>query len=80
MPGRRRNKDMKKVRERRLIPHCADCILVEYLDEMVKDPEDPDYQLVRKRIQDMAKRANNRNPFRAGRPERFLRQEKEMIL
>lgn len=50
--------------------------LVGQLDYLVKDPEDSDYLVLKEELQIIARQAENRNPFGAGRPERFDEAEK----
>ena len=50
--------------------------LVEQLDFLVKDPADPDYLVLKERLNWFARKAMDRNPFGAGRPGRFDDSEK----
>lgn len=61
------------------IRYCTATGLVDFLDHYVKDTEDPDYQLLKKRLMEAAKRSEARNPFGAGRPERFDEEDKNDI-
>ena len=54
--------------------------LVEQLDYLVKDPEDKDYLILKRRLYEAAERSVERNPFGAGRPERFDEQNKKEML
>lgn len=58
---------------RYMMPH----LLVEQLDYLVKDPQDHDYLILKERLIETARSAENRNPFGAGRPERFATKEKQ---
>lgn len=61
-------------------PYMSSIRLVEQLDFLVKDPDDPDYLILKERLRECAKKAANRNPFGAARPERFYDREKlEMV-
>ena len=62
------------------IKYCTATGLVDFLDHYVKDTEDPDYQLLKKRLMEAAKRSEARNSFGAGRPERFDEEDKKDIL
>lgn len=62
------------------IRYCTVSRLADYLDYYVKDTEDPDYQLLKKRLMEAAKRSEDRNPFGAGRPERFDEEDKKEML
>lgn len=62
------------------IRYCTAVGLVKFLDHFVKDTEDPDYQLLKKRLMEAAKRSEARNPFGAGRPERFDEEDKKAML
>ena len=62
------------------IRYCTVSRLTDYLDYYVKDTEDPDYQLLKKRLMEAAKRSEARNPFGAGRPERFDEEDKKGML
>jgi hypothetical protein len=62
------------------IRYCIVSRLADYLDYYVKDTEDPDYQLLKKRLMEAAKRSEDRNPFGAGRPERFDEEDKKYML
>ena len=62
------------------IRYCTVSRLTDYLDYYVKDTEDPDYQLLKKRLMEAAKRSEDRNPFGAGRPERFDEEDKKGML
>lgn len=62
------------------IRYCCATYLVKYLDYFVKDTEDADYQLLKKRLMEAAKRSEARNPFGAGRPERFDEEDKKAML
>lgn len=57
-------------------PYMMPHLLVEQLDYLVKDPLDQDYLILKKRLIETARCAENRNPFGAGRPERFTPREK----
>lgn len=52
-------------------------LLVEQLDYLVKDPQDPDYLILKERLLETVRCAEDRNPFGAGRPERFTPIEKQ---
>ncbi len=60
--------------------YCMPAYLVEQLDYLVKDPEDKDYLILKRRLYEAAKRSVERNPFGAGRPERFDEQDKKEML
>ena len=51
-------------------------LLVEQLDYYVKDPKDQDYLLLKQYLSQASYKAENPNPFLAGRPERFTDEEK----
>lgn len=51
-------------------------LLVEQLDYLVKAPQDPDYLILKERLLETVRCAEDRNPFGAGRPERFITQRK----
>lgn len=51
-------------------------LLVEQLDYYVKDPGDQDYLLLKHFLSQAAHKAENPNPFDAGRPKRFSDEEK----
>ncbi len=63
-----------------LIRYCTASRLPVYLDYFARDTEDPDYQLLRKRLTEAAERSEDRNPFGAGRPERFDEEDKKSML
>jgi len=52
-------------------------LLVEQLDYLVKAPQDPDYLILKERLLETVRCAEDRNPFGAGRPERFTPREKQ---
>ena len=60
--------------------YCMPDYLVEQLDYLVKDPEDKDYLILKRRLYEAAERSVERNPFGAGRPERFDEQDKKEML
>ena len=50
--------------------------LVKQLDYYVKDTEDGNYLLLKQLLMKAAEKADNQNPFEAGRPQRFSDEEK----
>ena len=62
------------------IRYCTATGLVDFLDHFAKGTEDPDYQLLKKRLMEAAKRSEARNPFGAGRSERFDEEDKKEML
>ena len=60
--------------------YCMPAYLVEQLDYLVKDPEDRDYLILKRRLYEAAERSIEKNPFGAGRPERFDEEDKRNIL
>lgn len=50
--------------------------MVGQLDYLVKDPEDPNYLVLKGELQKIARKAEDHNPFGAGRSERFDEAEK----
>ena len=62
------------------IRYCTASRLVDYLDHFVKNTGDPDYKLLKTRLMEAAKRSEARNPFGAGRPERFDEEDKKNML
>ena len=54
--------------------------LVEQLDFLVRDPQDPDYLVLKEELQKIARCAMDKNPFGAGRPERFDHREKQHMI
>lgn len=62
------------------IRYCCATYLVECLDHFVKDTDDPNYMLLKTRLMEAAKRSEARNPFGAGRPERFDEEDKKNML
>lgn len=62
------------------IRYCTATGLVDFLDHFAKGTEDPDYQLLKIRLMEAAKRSEARNPFGAGRPERFDEEDKKEML
>lgn len=57
---------------RYMAPQC----LIDQLDFLVRDPDNPDYLVLKKRLLWFADKATNHNPFGAGRPTRFCDSEK----